>query len=337
MRPGKLEHAADLLRLLAHPTRLALLAELARGPKCVSDIQELLAVRQANVSQHLALLRRDRLVDYHEDGKLRCYYLARPGLVAALMAFLGGPHPVVPRAAAWVRQAARRRGTPPGAAAAAAPVSPRAAYWDDVYAQKGDGELSWYQAQAGPSLAIVKHLALAKAATIIDIGGGGPSALAGDLLARGFTDVSVLDVSSAGLQRCRQRLGARAKRVTWLTADVTRFVPPQPYDLWHDRAVFHFLTAARDQRAYVRALRHGVKVGGHAVIAAFAPDGPPACSGLNVARWEPQALVALLRPAFTLTESCREVHRTPWGKPQAFVYYVFRRTGTPVTTEGQQP
>ena len=127
------------------------------------------------------------------------------------------------------------------------------------------------------------------------------------------------------LRRCRQRLGDRADQVTWLEADITGFVPPQQYDLWHDRAVFHFLTELKDQQAYITALYRGVKAGGHAMIATFAPDGPPSCSGLDVVRWEPQALAERLGREFSLTASSRETHQTPWAKPQAFVYCLFRR------------
>lgn len=342
--------AADLLRLLGHPLRLALLDELAKGPKCVTDIQDLLDVRQANVSQHLAMLRQAKIVDFHEDGNLRCYYIARPSLVAALMVFLGGEYPIVRRSAAWVRQGARRRnhrvvaGMLSEQTAASHPTittsedreMDRAEHWNQVYAQKADADLSWYQAEATLSLTIVKRLALPKNAAIIDIGGGGPSALASELLDCGFTCLSVLDVSGAALRRCRQRLGDRANQVTWLEVDVTGFVPPQQYDLWHDRAVFHFLTEPKDQQTYVATLHRGLKPGGHAIIATFAPDGPPSCSGLDVVRWEPQALAEALGREFSLTESFRETHQTPWGKPQAFVYCLFRRAGTPEPAEGKR-
>ncbi|NIA20383.1 MAG: metalloregulator ArsR/SmtB family transcription factor [Anaerolineaceae bacterium] len=342
--------AADLLRLLGHPLRLALLDELAKGPKCVSDIQELLDVRQANLSQHLSVLRQARIVDFHEDGNLRCYYIARPSLVAALTGFLGSEHPIVPCSAAWVRRAARRRNQRsaagpsdelteaghPAIATAEDQETDRAEHWNQVYTQKADADLSWYQVEATPSLAILDQVPLPRNAAIIDIGGGGPSALVGELLDRGFTCLSVLDVSAAGLQRCRQRLGDRANRVTWLEADVTGFMPPQQYDLWHDRAVFHFLTELKDQQAYLAALHRGLKPGGYAIIATFAPDGPPSCSDLDVARWAPDAMAEAFGGAFTPIESFRETHQTPWGKPQAFVYCLFRRVGTPEPAEGKR-
>jgi len=212
----------------------------------------------------------------------------------------------------------------------------RAEHWNRVYTQKADTDLSWYQVEATLSLAILKQLALPTNAAIIDIGGGGPSALAGELLNHGFTRLTVLDVSAEALRRCRQRLDHRADQVMWLEADITGFVPPQQYDLWHDRAVLHFLTEPKDQRACVAALHRGLKPGGHAIIATFAPDAPPTCSGLDVVRWEPQALVEALGREFSLTESFRETHQTPRGKPQAFVYCLFRRAGTPQPAEGKR-
>ena len=196
--------------------------------------------------------------------------------------------------------------------------------------------MSWYQVGATLSLAMIKRLALPRDAAIIDIGGGGPSALVGELLDHGFTRLSVLDISAEALRRCRQRLGDRADQVTWLEADITGFVPPQQYDLWHDRAVFHFLTEPKDQQAYVTALRRGLKPAGHAMIATFTPDGPPSCSGLDVVRWEPQALAKALGRGFSLTASSRETHQTPWGKPQAFVYCLFHRAGTPEPPEPEE-
>lgn len=338
--------AADQLRLLGHPVRLALLDELSKGPKCVSDIQDLLGVRQANVSQHLAVLRQAKIVDFHEAGNLRCYYILRPGLVEAMVRFLRGNYPVIRRSAAWVRQAVKRRdsclvpsgptGEPEVGLASEGDSIDRAEHWNRVYTQKSDTEMSWYQAEPTLSLEVLYRLALPKDAAIIDVGGGGPSALAGKLLDLGFTCLTVLDVSAVALQRWHQRLGDRANRVTLLQADITVFVPPQQYDLWHDRAVFHFLTEPKDQQAYVTALRRGLQPEGHAVIATFAPDGPPSCSGLDVVRWEPQALAKALGREFSLTQSFRQTHQTPWGNPQAFVYCLFRRAGTPGPAESEQ-
>ena len=210
----------------------------------------------------------------------------------------------------------------------------RAKHWNRVYTDKPDTDLSWYQAHPTLSLEILDRLALPQDAAIIDVGGGGPSAVVGELLDRGFTDVSVLDVSHAALARCRQRLGDRAERVTWLEADVTRFVPSRQYDLWHDRAVLHFLTDPADREAYVAAIRRGLRPGGHAIIATFALDGPPSCSDLDVVRWAPDALAEAFGSAFSLTDSFRETHQTPWGKPQAFVYCLLRRAAEPELAQG---
>jgi len=261
--PGPMSNAAwrektELLRVLGHPTRLALLTALADGPKCVGDVQELVAVRQANVSQHLAVLRREKIVDWHESGKLRCYYIARPALVKALMAFIAGDYAVVQRSAEWVRASARTHAA--GAKSsrdrtcACQPRTKsagpdRVAHWNRVYRAKPDADLSWYQDRTPLSAKILDRLALPLTAPVIDVGGGGPAAFAGELLDRGFTDVSVLDVSAAGLQRCRERLGDRARQVHWLRADITQFTPRRQYDFWHDRAVFHFLTTAADRAA----------------------------------------------------------------------------------------
>ena len=203
----------------------------------------------------------------------------------------------------------------------------RAEHWNKVYTEKADTDLSWYQNMPTLSLTMLDRLGLGRDAAVIDVGGGGPSALAGELLDRGFTDLSVLDISAAALERCRQRLADRAGRVTWLEADITRFNPPRQYDLWHDRAVFHFLTDPEDRDAYVAAISRALKPGGHAIIATFAPDGPPKCSGLDVVRWGPTALAETLGGGFSLVECFRETHQTPWGKPQAFVYCLFQCIG----------
>ena len=139
--------------------------------------------------------------------------------------------------------------------------------------------------------------------------------------------VSVLDVSAAALERCRQRLAARADRVTWMEADITRFVPPRQYDFWHDRAAFHFLTDTAERNAYVAVISRGLKPGGHAVIATFAPDGPLKCSGLDVVRYGPTALAETLGGGLSLMECLRETHQTPWGKPQVFAYCLFQHVG----------
>ncbi|MAX26307.1 MAG: SAM-dependent methyltransferase [Phycisphaeraceae bacterium] len=201
----------------------------------------------------------------------------------------------------------------------------RADYWNNAYQAKSDEQLSWYQPQSTLSLQLIDSLKLPSSAAIMDVGGGGPSALAGELLDRGFAGLSILDVSHDALERCRQRLGKRADQVTWLHTDITHFIPTHQYDLWHDRAVFHFLTTPADQATYIAAMQQGVKPAGHAIIATFAPDGPMQCSGLDVMRWSAEALAHAVGHAFVLVASIRETHQTPWGKPQAFTYCLFQR------------
>ena len=161
---------------------------------------------------------------------------------------------------------------------------------------------------------------------VIDVGGGA-SALAERLSDAGYR-VAVLDVSPAALERAGARMGATAGRVRWVAADVTRAADVGAYDVWHDRACFHFLTEPADRAAYVALLRRTVPAaGGHAVIATFAPDAPPQCSGLDVVRYDGESLARELGTEFVLLKNVLETHHTPWGKPQSFQYSVFRRTG----------
>ncbi len=196
-------------------------------------------------------------------------------------------------------------------------------HWNDVYAKKATKAVSWYQRHASRSLAFVTASA-GWATPIIDIGGGA-STLVDSLLERGFADVSVLDISEVALARAKDRLGEKASRVTWMTADVTRWHPPRQYGVWHDRAVFHFLTEIDDQDAYIAALRSGTAVGAAVIIATFALDGPDQCSGLPVQRYSSQTLAARLGAPFVLTDQAQEAHTTPWGTTQNFSYAVFRR------------
>jgi SAM-dependent methyltransferase len=162
------------------------------------------------------------------------------------------------------------------------------------------------------------------ASEIIDIGGGA-SRLVDHLIDRGFQDVTVLDLSEAALEAAKARLGGRAARVHWIVADVTAWEPPKAYDVWHDRAAFHFLTEERDRAAYVARLERALKVGGHAIMATFALDGPERCSGLPVVRYDPASLGRTLGRAFQLVDTRRHAHATPWGSDQSFQFSVFRR------------
>jgi len=169
-----------------------------------------------------------------------------------------------------------------------------------------------------------------RSAPIIDVGGGA-STLVDGLSAEGYSNITVLDVSGAALAQAADRLGADAARVTWLEANILDIqLPVSGYELWHDRAVFHFLTDAADRRRYVEQVLGAVRVGGHVVVATFASDGPARCSGLEVARYDPDELHAQFGSEFQLLESAREEHRTPSGAGQAFIYCMCRKG--PLTT-----
>ncbi len=198
-------------------------------------------------------------------------------------------------------------------------TSSREQHWNDIYARKREDEVSWYQQEATLSLELVARCGLTPGAKVLDVGGGAGRLVDG-LLDRGFADVTVLDVSEQALLKARARLGARAERVQWVVADVTTFQPTGRYDLWHDRAVFHFLTSPAERAAYVAALERAVAPGGHVIVGTFAPDGPKRCSGLEVVRYDAAGLAAALGPSFTLVEEARQEHVTPAGKAQAFTF-----------------
>ena len=202
----------------------------------------------------------------------------------------------------------------------------RQAHWEHVYLTKGENEVSWFQQSPAPPLELIAQVRRHARSAIIDIGGGA-SRLVDHLVEDGFEDITVLDLSGAALEAARQRVGARADRVHWVVADVTAWEPAKPYDVWHDRAAFHFLTEEKDRVAYVACLTRGVKAGGHAIIATFALDGPEKCSGLPVARYDSAGLARTLGPVFRLVHSRRHEHATPWGSLQMFQFSVFRREG----------
>lgn len=206
----------------------------------------------------------------------------------------------------------------------------RRAHWENVYTTKGENEVSWFQQSAAPSLDLIVQAGATSESAIIDIGGGA-SRLADNLVAQGFEDVSVLDLSAAALAAARSRLeshaGAGAARVKWIVADATTWEPARLYDIWHDRAAFHFLTDAGDRDAYIARLRRGLRIGGHAIIATFALDGPEKCSGLPVARYDSASLGETLGAAFSLLHTERHEHATPWQSRQNFQFSVFRHDG----------
>ena len=199
----------------------------------------------------------------------------------------------------------------------------RHAHWENVYTTKAEGEVSWYEASPELSLALLSEAGLKQAMSIIDIGGGA-SRLVDALVASGQAHVSVLDLSAAALETAKSRL-ADAGRVDWIVADVTTWTPDRRYDVWHDRAAFHFLTAKEDQEAYVGVLAQALKDGGKAVIGTFAPDGPEKCSGLPVVRYDAQSLQAVLGGGFKLAATRRHQHPTPWGSVQNFQFSTFEK------------
>ena len=200
----------------------------------------------------------------------------------------------------------------------------RQAHWENVYATKGEKEVSWFQENPAPSLELMALIGLSEDAAIIDIGGGA-SRLVDVLLARKFRRLTVLDLSGDALAAARERLGGGGADVKWVVADVTKWEPTQIYDLWHDRAAFHFLTDRADQSSYVDRLKKAVKVGGYVIIGTFALDGPERCSGLPIVRHDATTLGKILGSDFTLIDTRRHDHPTPWGAIQRFQFSTFQR------------
>jgi ubiquinone/menaquinone biosynthesis C-methylase UbiE len=200
-------------------------------------------------------------------------------------------------------------------------------HWERVYSSKEADEVSWFQPHAKLSRGIIERSGVARDAQIIDVGGG-TSALADDLTADRFSGVTVLDLSSAALEKARERLGSRAESVGWIVADVLDAAfPHNSFDVWHDRAVFHFLTSEVERESYVNQVLRAVKPGGLVIVATFAEDGPEKCSGLPVMRYSTQALHAEFGQPFELLGSEPELHLTPAGKEQKFVYCFCKRLG----------
>jgi hypothetical protein len=199
----------------------------------------------------------------------------------------------------------------------------QAARWDDAYTQ-GDATRSWFQAAPRMSMRMLDTVGVVVTDSLIDVGGGA-SPLAATLLERGFRDVTVLDISAVALRQARQRLGRDAGGVHWLMADIRTWRPSRRFQAWHDRAVFHFLTAAPDRQQYLRAISAATGANAVAVFGCFAPDGPRQCSGLPVARYGPQEVADELGPGWTLIAADRELHITPAGLPQPFTWVALRR------------
>lgn len=200
-------------------------------------------------------------------------------------------------------------------------------HWEDIYKTKTAREVSWYRPHLDISLDLIRETGVGPEGRIIDIGGGA-STLVDDLLAAGHRHITVLDIALSALEDAKSRLKEKAEDVTWLVGDVTEVdLPAAFYDLWHDRAVFHFLTERADRESYVAAAVRAVKPGGNLVVGTFGPEGPSKCSGLDVVRYSVPRLAAVLRPRFTLMKAVQEDHTTPTGRTQQFIYGLFRKTG----------
>ena len=200
------------------------------------------------------------------------------------------------------------------------PMSTQQSHWEQVYQTKKADAVSWYRPHLETSLALIQKAVTDQQSSIIDVGGG-ESTLVDDLLDSGFSDISIFDISATALQVAQQRLGSLASTVNWLVGDITQAdLPTHRYDVWHDRAVFHFLTQPEQRAAYVHQVRKAVKPGGHVILATFAPDGPEKCSGLEVVRYDAVALHRQFGESFRLIKSQREAHQTPFGTTQQFVY-----------------
>jgi 2-polyprenyl-3-methyl-5-hydroxy-6-metoxy-1,4-benzoquinol methylase len=204
-------------------------------------------------------------------------------------------------------------------------MSDRQAHWENVYSTKGENEVSWFQESPAISLDLIKAAAATRDSAIVDIGGGA-SRLVDSLLADGFRVLTVLDLSPAALNTARARVGRSGDAVEWIATDVTTWTPSRRYDIWHDRAAFHFLTDAGDRTAYVERLRAALRPGGQAIIGTFALDGPEKCSGLPVQRYDAASLQRTLGADFALAEVRTETHTTPWGSTQSFQFGRFART-----------
>ena len=197
-------------------------------------------------------------------------------------------------------------------------------HWEKIYREKAPDAVSWYRPHLETSLALIEKAAPERGVSIIDVGGG-ESTLVDDLLAHGYQNITVLDVSQTAIDVTKKRLGSAAEGVQWVTADIVNGeLAPNAYDVWHDRAVFHFLTAMDQRVAYVRQVARAVKPGGHVLVSTFGPQGPTKCSGLEVIRYDAESLHAEFGVRFRLLDSIKELHNTPFGSTQQFLYCLCR-------------
>jgi SAM-dependent methyltransferase len=194
------------------------------------------------------------------------------------------------------------------------------AHWEKVYGTKAPDQVSWFRPHLEMSLALVERAAGDRSASIIDVGGG-ESTLVDDLIARQYRNITVLDISQTAIDVTKKRLGGLSEQVRWIVADITQAgLPAQSFDVWHDRAVFHFLTDAAQRRAYVQQAAAAMKPGGHVIVGTFGTEGPQKCSGLDVLRYDAESLHAEFGARFRLLESTQEMHQTPFGATQQFLY-----------------
>ena len=193
-------------------------------------------------------------------------------------------------------------------------------HWEKIYSENAPTAVSWYRPHLEKSLTVIEQVASDRSASIIDVGGG-ESTLVDDLLTRGYQNITVLDISQTAIGENRKRLGQVAENVQWLAADITKVeLQPSVYDVWHDRAVFHFLTSPDDRVAYVRQVARAVRHGGHVIVSTFGPEGPTKCSGLDVVRYDAESLHKEFGANFRLLGSFKELHNTPFGTTQQFLY-----------------
>lgn len=198
----------------------------------------------------------------------------------------------------------------------------REAHWQNVYSTKGEKEVSWFQEKPSKSLELIARCGADPDSAIIDVGGGA-SRLVDELLKAEYRNVTILDLSEAALATSRERIGSRSEEVKWISGDATTWQPSEQYDIWHDRAAFHFLTEAQDRQDYLARLKSALRHGGKFIIGTFALDGPERCSGLPVQRYDANGLAAVLGPDFRLLSHELEEHRTPWGALQMFQFSSF--------------
>jgi len=198
-------------------------------------------------------------------------------------------------------------------------------HWENIYAVKKPTEVSWYREHLDNSLRMILQTKTEKSVAVIDVGGGS-STLVDDLLDKGFSNLTVLDISGNAIETSKERLGNKSSKVKWIEADVTEVSLPENYfDVWHDRAVFHFLTKREDRKKYVELVMRSLKVGGHIIIASFGFNGPAKCSGLDVVKYSPETMREEFGKSFNLVKSLNETHHTPFETTQEFIYCYCRK------------